>query len=310
MDDISQPATTPTGEKRTSRESQLPLWPAEGAAPVAQPSESSTVFESNPSPMSSDMGAPRAAQMPLAQNDPPWKLADLGMFIVFAMVTFLFANAVATGVFLLVRGSFGWNLRVEQVLTQTPFLVFMQVLWESLWFLFIYQTVVIKYRRPFWQAIRWLPTPQGPKAYLLGGIVLAVVAQGLFSLFPSEKHLPIERLFSSTTSGYLLAMFGICVAPFMEELVFRGFFYPVFERRWGLASAVLITALLFALIHAPQLSGGWPEMTAIFGVGVALSYTRGKTGSLVPSYLMHLAYNSSLFVSLYLATDQFRKLQG
>ena len=310
MDDFSHSENQPPDAVRSDGESQLPLWPAEGAAPVTEPSESSTDLESNPSPMSSDMVAPRAAQTPLAQNDPPWKLADLGMFIVFAMVTFLFANAVATGVFLLLRGSFGWDLRLDQVLTQTPFLVFMQVLWESLWFLFIYQTVVIKYRRRFWQAIRWLPTPQGPKAYLLGGIVLAVVAQGLFSLFPSEKHLPIERLFSSTTSGYLLAMFGICVAPFMEELVFRGFFYPVFERRWGLASAVLITALLFALIHAPQLSGGWPEMTAIFGVGVALSYTRGKTGSLVPSYLMHLAYNSSLFVSLYLATDQFRKLQG
>ena len=310
MDDFSHSENQPPDEVRSDGKSQLPLWPAEGVAPVAQPSESSTDLESNPSTMSSDMVAPPAAQTPLAQIDPPWKLADLAMFIVFAIVTFLFANAVATGVFLLLRGSFGWDLRLEQVLTQTPFLVFMQVLWESLWFLFIYQTVVIKYRRPFWQAIRWQPTLQGPKTYLLGGIVLAVVAQGLFSLFPSEKHLPIERLFSSTTSGYLLAMFGICVAPFMEELVFRGFFYPVFERRWGLASAVLITALLFALIHAPQLSGGWPEMTAIFGVGVALSYTRGKTGSLVPSYLMHLAYNSSLFVSLYLATDQFRKLQG
>lgn len=310
MDERSQPATTPTGEKRTDREAQLPLWPAAGVAPVTEPAELLATFEPSPTPIDSEPAQSSAAQTPLAQNDPPWKLADLGMFIVFAIVTFLFANVVATGVFLLLRRSFGWDLRLEQVLTQTPFLVFMQVLWESLWFLFIYQTVVMKYRRPFWQAIRWLPTPQGPKTYLLGGIVLAVVAQGLFSLFPSEKHLPIERLFSSTTSGYLLAVFGICVAPFMEELVFRGFFYPVFERRWGLTAAVLITALLFTSIHAPQLSGGWPEMTAIFGVGVALSYTRGKTGSLVPSYLMHLAYNSSLFVSLYLTTDQFRNLQG
>src|SRR3970282_2387006 len=97
-----------------------------------------------------------------------------------------------------------------------------------------------------------------------GGIVRALVAQGFFSLFPSEKHLPIERLFSSTTSGYLLAMFGICVAPFMEELVFRGFFYPVFERRWGLRAAVLLTAALFAVIHGAQLAWSWKEVSAIF----------------------------------------------
>ena len=249
--------------------------------------------------------------MPLSgQNDPPWKLSDLGLFIVFAIITFLFANAAAMGVFVLFRSSLGWDLRIEQMMTLTPFLVLMQVVWESLWFLFIYHTVTVKYRQPFWQAIQWRPSPPGPKAYLLGGIVLAVVAQGLFSFFPSEKNLPIERLFSSTASGYLLALFGICVAPFMEELVFRGFFYPVFERMWGFAAAVLSTALLFALIHAPQLSGGLAEIAAIYCVGLALSYVRGKTGSLLPSYLMHLGYNASLFVSLYITTDQFRSLQG
>ena len=309
MDDRSQPATSPSGVKRTEREAQLPLWPAEWSAPVSEPTESLTDSKPAQPPMAWEP-APQPVKPPAAQIDPPWKLSDLGLFIVFAMLTFLFANAVAAGVFLLLRRSLGWNLRIDQMMTLTPFLVLMQVVWESLWFMFIYHTVTVKYRRPFWQGIRWLPTPPGPKTFILAGIILAVVAQGLFSLFPSEKNLPIERLFSSTASGYLLALFGICVAPFMEELVFRGFFYPVFERMWGFVAAVLVTALLFALIHAPQLSGGLTEMAAIYCVGVALSYARGKTGSLVPSYLMHLGYNATLFVSLYLTTDQFRTLQG
>ena len=247
---------------------------------------------------------------PSGRNGPPWKLADLGLFIVFAVITFLLANAAALGVFVLFRSSLGGDVRIEQMMALTPFLILMQVIWESLWLLFIYYTVAVKYRQPFWQGIRWLPSPPGPKTFLFAGIVLAVVAQGLFSFFPSEENLPIERLFSSTTSGYLLAVFGICVAPFMEELVFRGFFYPVFERMWGFGTAVLSTALLFALIHAPQLSGGLAEIAAIYCVGLALSYARGRTGSLLPSYLMHLGYNASLFVSLYITTDQFRTLQG
>jgi len=309
MNDSPQPDTQPVREDQTEHAAQLPLWPAEGPAPEVNPSASFTDAEPPTSPIVVDSPEPSAAP-PGAQPDPPWRLADLGLFLVFALVTLFLANAIAMGLFAVFRSSLGGDLRIEEVLTETPFVILMQVVWESLWLVFIYYTVAVKYRRPFWQAIRWQPSPPGPKTYLFGGIVLAVAAQAVFSLFPSQENLPIEQLFSSPTSGYLLALFGICVAPFMEELVFRGFFYPVFERLWGFAAAVASTALLFTLIHAPQLSGGWTEMAAIYCVGVALSYARGKTGSLLPAYLMHLGYNATLFVSLYLTTDQFRALQG
>lgn len=300
MDEHPQTEKSPSEEEPANREAQLPLWPPEQSAP--EPKSSASPSSSEPTPPPADFSS--------EQGPPPWKLSDLGLFIVFAIITFLFANAVATGVFLLLRRSLGGNLRPQELLAQTPFLVVMQVIWETLWLLFIYHTVSVKYRQPFWQGIRWLRTPRGPKFYLLGGIVLAVVAQAVFSLFPSENNLPIEKLFSSPGSAYLLALFGICIAPFMEEMVFRGFFYPVFERLWGFVAAVLFTALLFALIHAPQLGGGLSEMVAIFCVGVVLSYARGKTGSLLPSYLLHLGYNATLFVSLYLTTNHFRTLQG
>jgi membrane protease YdiL (CAAX protease family) len=301
MDERPQPAASPSKDEPAQREAQLPLWP---------PQESAGETEPSASPSSSESPHPPPAGSTSVPEQPSWRLSDLGLFIVFAIITFLFANAAATGVFLLLRRSLGGNLRPRELLAQTPFIVLMQVIWESLWLLFIYHTVAVKYRQPFWQGIRWLPTPPGPRFYFLSGIVLAGVAQGVFSLFPSEKNLPIERLFSSTGSAYLLALFGICIAPFVEEMVFRGFFYPVFERLWGFVAAVLFTALLFALIHAPQLGGGLSEMAAIYCVGVALSYARGKTGSVLPSYLMHLGYNATLFVSLFFTTNHFHTLQG
>jgi CAAX protease family protein len=300
MDERSQPAASPSEDEPTQREAQLPLWP---------PSESPAGTEPPALTSSSNLPLPPASP-PAAPPQTPWRVSDLGLFIVFALITFLFANALATGVFLVLRRSLGGHLRPQELLAQTSFLVLMQVIWESLWLLFIYHTVAVKYRQPFWQGIRWLPTPPGPKFYVLSGIVLAIVAQGVFSLFPSDKNLPIEKLFSTTGSAYLLALFGICIAPFVEEMVFRGFFYPVFERLWGFVAAVLFTALLFALIHAPQLGGGLSEMAAIYCVGVALSYARGKTGSVLPSYLMHLGYNATLFVSLYFSTNHFHTLQG
>lgn len=271
--------------ERTEERSQLSLWPEEPGAvtPVSPPEP----------------------------TDPPWTLADLGFFVIFAgFVALPLANLVVITVFLALRRSLDWELTVEQAFTRTPFVVSMQTGWEVLWLVFIYLTITLKYRRQFWQAIRWTRGPHPWAAYLAGGAALALVAQLLFYLSPPEKELPIEKLFTSPAAGYLLTVFGICVAPFVEELVFRGFFYPVFERLWGFVAAVVVTALLFAVIHASQLWGGWREIAAIFFVGLTLSYFRGKTGSLVPSFLMHLAYNTVLFVSLYFSTDRFRSLSG
>ncbi|MBI4464339.1 MAG: CPBP family intramembrane metalloprotease, partial [Acidobacteria bacterium] len=218
------------------------------------------------------------------------------------------ANFLALAAFAWLRATFVWETTLEEVFHKTHFVVSIQTGWEILWFLFIYFTATRKYRQKFWQAIRWVPGPARPLNYLLAGAGLALAAQLLFYWVPSEKNLPIERLFSSPGSAYLLAVFGICVAPFAEELVFRGFFYPVFERLWGFLAAVVLTSLLFAFVHMPQLSGGWVEILAIFGVGLVFSYCRGKTRSLLPPYLMHLTYNACLFVWLYVSTDQFRSL--
>jgi CAAX protease family protein len=308
MDDLSQTETNPPADERAGGE-QLPLWSSQDAMRVEENSSLDAAAK-EPAPVLFSPSEASPEGPPLEADDPAWKLGDLGMFLLFAVGTFLLANVIATGVFLAILRGLGSHLSIQQVFEQTPFIVFMQVLWEGLWFLFIYFTITVKYQRRFWPALHWQRMGGGGSTFVVGGIVMAAVAQGLSNLIPSQRQLPIERLFTSAASGYLLAIFGICVAPFIEELVFRGFFYPVFEKRLGFLRAVLLTALLFAVIHGPQLNGGWPEMMAIFLVGVALSYTRGRTKSLVPSYLMHLSYNTSLFVSLYLTTDHFRNLRG
>jgi membrane protease YdiL (CAAX protease family) len=239
--------------------------------------------------------------------EPPWSLRDLGIFVAFAFLTFLFLNlAAAVGITL--QDPAEGNLRAE--LMQTSYLLSIQVLWEGLMLLFVYYIVTGKYGRRFWDGIRWVRRKEHEGTFFLGGIGLGVLMAVLFQGFHSEQRLPIEELFSSELSAYLLALFGIGVAPFFEEMVFRGFFYPVFERLWGMLAAVTLCAGLFALIHAPQLGGAWPEILAIFLVGAALSYARAKTGSLVPPYLLHVGYNTTLFTFLYLTTDRFRAFEG
>ncbi len=242
--------------------------------------------------------------------DPPWGLRELFHVVAFFVTAFLLSNFTAALLYSALSGHVGGLPKLTQLTGDARFILPVQFLAYVLTVGFIYLMVTWKYRRRFWETIRWKTVGERTSLFLTAGVMLAFASQLIPVLFPSDRPLPIEKLFNSPTSGYLLAAFGILIAPFVEELVFRGMMYPVFERHLGLMLAVVLTAALFAAIHAPQLGKGWPQVTAIFVVGLALSYARGRTGSLVPAYLIHLSYNSTLFVLLYISTEHFRKLPG
>jgi membrane protease YdiL (CAAX protease family) len=178
-----------------------------------------------------------------------------------------------------------------------------QGLLYGLLLLYVHAIIRIKYRLRFWSGLSWRPVERGK--FLFSGLGLAIAVQIL--RLPVENKLPIERLFESRQAAYLLAAFGVLVAPLVEEILFRGFIFGGVERSWGLAHAVWITAVLFALVHVPQLIGGIPQMFAILGVGLVLSWVRARTRSLAASYFIHLGYNSTLFALLFISTHGFRQ---
>ena len=290
---------------------QLALWPAEPAAASANPEAAAPLAMAAPDSSSPDTSSPDSFAPQQAvphQIDPPWTLLDVVGFVAFAAIAFVAAQFAAVFVYSLLRPHFFPNVPMEQVMKRTPWLLALQLVWELACMAFIYFMITKKYQRDFWEAVKW-KQQRYQLLYAAAGAALAVLSMMLSSILP-ERHLPIEKAFSSPESAYLLAFFGIFVAPFVEEMIFRGFLYPVLERLWGLVAAVLLTTALFAGIHAPQLSGGSEEIAAIFVVGFVFSYVRGKSGSLVPSFVMHTVYNSVLFVSLYLSTDYFRALRN
>lgn len=160
----------------------------------------------------------------------------------------------------------------------------------------------------FWNNIRW----QWPSAWILfplAGVVLSVGVQLLSALLPIPRQLPIDQYFSDTGGAYLMAIFGLTMAPLLEELFFRGFFYPALARPIGVTGAVIVTSILFAFTHASQLASAWGPLVLLFTVSIALTITRIRTGSVAASFLVHVGYNSTLFVIMWIATDHFRHLE-
>jgi len=96
----------------------------------------------------------------------------------------------------------------------------------------------------------------------------------------------------------------------VEEVVFRGLLFAIFERAMGWRFAVVTTAVLFAGLHAPEYWHAWNHLIMILVVGLVFSLARGATGSLAPSIILHLGYNSLIMTGLFVSTQHFRMTSG
>ena len=161
----------------------------------------------------------------------------------------------------------------------------------------------------FRDAIHWNWPGVSAPGFFIAGSVLALIVEGLSSFLPIPKSLPMDNYFHNASSAYLLAAFGITLAPLLEEVFFRGMLYPLARRAFGLAIAVLVTAAAFAAIHGAQLGYAWSPILSIFVVGVVFTVTRARTDSVAASFLMHCGYNFALFTALWIASDHYRHLE-
>jgi membrane protease YdiL (CAAX protease family) len=110
-----------------------------------------------------------------------------------------------------------------------------------------------------------------------------------------------------------VAGLGVALIALAILLVFPGLLLGVagwainHMARWKQEEllAILITGLLFGMMHAAQLGWAWAAVLILVLVGVILTAVRARTGSLMSSWLMHCAYNGTLFALQYIATRGF-----
>ena len=102
-----------------------------------------------------------------------------------------------------------------------------------------------------------------------------------------------EIMKPDSTLGYIFLFLAVViVAPFGEEIVFRGFLQKFLERYWeDITRAVLVTSLFFAIIHFNPF---WTIQ--IYMLAVILGFLAWKTKSVIPSILLHIINNGSAFI--------------
>lgn len=130
-------------------------------------------------------------------------------------------------------------------------------------------------------------------AGVLGAIGMYAATIGVAAvqyLFTHEK--PQETavtLFTSTHDRALIAAFtllAVVAAPFMEELIFRGFLFNALLRYLPVWLAAVLSGAIFGLSH-----GSASAFLPLAASGIVLAYVYVRSGSLTASMLTHALFN-------------------
>jgi len=102
-----------------------------------------------------------------------------------------------------------------------------------------------------------------------------------------EQNLTPEGWDGSRAGAYALSFVAIVVAgPLAEELLYRGAGVTLL-RPYGVATAVIVTSVLFGLAHGLLLSLG-----AFIFFGLVTAVLRIRTGSIFPPLAVHCCFNA------------------
>ncbi len=127
--------------------------------------------------------------------------------------------------------------------------------------------------------------------YLFIILLVLEIGVGVISQITNTQiNTNVSGLFASAPIWFYL--FLAIVGPIDEEVFFRGFLVP----RLG----ILISALLFGILHAGYDSSFGIEIIAAFIFGLLAGYVFKRTKSLYPSIIAHVLVNSLTLLTTFL----------
>ena len=189
------------------------------------------------------------------------------------------------------------------------------VLLYALLLLFLYVTLALLRGQPFWKTLglrKILPKSNGqswhPAIFFFTGCALSLLVFTLTSVIKTPEHAPIEEVFKYKLTAILFVVTAVLIAPLAEETIFRGYLYPLFAKSFGIVPGILLTGLLFGLMHGSQLGWSWGIVGLLVLVGVIFTSARAYTGTVLASFLLHLGYNSAIAVTSIIGTHGFTRI--
>jgi membrane protease YdiL (CAAX protease family) len=226
-------------------------------------------------------------------RDPFWDYQDLAVF-----VGLVFPALLLTALLMKVASPFASKRGMTVELTG---LIFQFVVLYGLLFGALAAIFRLRYQRPFWRSLGWVKSKWTGVQIALGPALAIVV--GLGGQLLNAPRIELEPMKALTSTRTSLILLGLCVGflgPLCEELAFRGFLMPLLSRSMGPWLGILVTAFLFAALHAPEYAWSWRHVLLILVAGAAFGFVRNQTRSTMACTALHCSYNLT-FLSAFLS---------
>jgi membrane protease YdiL (CAAX protease family) len=225
-------------------------------------------------------------------REPFWRYTDLALFIGVGFALMLLFLVPLFVLMKTVKGLEG-NLVLQALGSQAAMYAAIYAAFKIVF--------ATRYHKPILQSLGWRRGTFNPGVYVVGGVLLALVVQGVLTLLHTpEVKSPVDNLVNSRLGLAIVAFLAVVAAPIFEEAVFRGFLQPLLSRTFGTVAGILITAALFGSLHWTEYSGVWQFAAAITLLGAIFGWVRLRTNSLIPSTIMHACNNGLAVVGLVL----------
>jgi uncharacterized protein len=164
------------------------------------------------------------------------------------------------------------------------------------------------------------------------GIALSFIVQALSSLITMPKSIPMDDFFRTASDVWIVTIFGVLLAPFFEETLFRGFLFPAFaiaydwlclprteaaRDQWNSSNRIsnpayifgaVLSSIFFTALHGQQVAFAWPVLLLLFCVSLILTAVRYRLRSVLASTLVHASYNFAIFLTAFISTGGYRHL--
>jgi membrane protease YdiL (CAAX protease family) len=196
----------------------------------------------------------------------------------------------------------------------------------------------VLWHRGFFAALQWHANrARQHAAWLISAAVICFILAMFDGIFlPGPADAPIDRIFRTPGAAWILFAFGVTLAPFFEELAFRGFLLPALSTafdwiaekvtsepphsldqeghpQWSIPAMVtasILASLLFAALHADQTGYSLGPFLLLILVSLVLCAVRLILRSLAASVLVHATYNFLLFSFMLIGTSGFKHLEN
>lgn len=125
-------------------------------------------------------------------------------------------------------------------------------------------------------------------------IIVSIVMLNLIGGGVSSNQQSLDKI--EQNSAGLFKIMVVFIAPFCEEVIFRGMFFNIFftkankQNKW---LGIIASGFLFGYLHDPGLS---KFIFVYWGLGIVLAWVYITTKDLRYSMLVHMCYNALGFI--------------